>query len=375
MRSSISKDVLVSLVILATFTMASSAYGERKPRLGIAGQFLQGSAVVKVIGIQESSPASAAGLREGDLVFTLNGLSAVQAWTADKPAGVPITLEIEREGRRFKVEITPAAPSGSWLQGLVQEYVRTRYWLKRKTSQHTVGTWSGSGSGTITPGQYATTTQTGTSGIGSSTTSELESWTLYRGSASVYGLDFMGLFRDAGADPMTIFDEEQWTAVVRQHCRAQGIEACPCLKQGGGAWIPLLIGGLAGAGALALGLTGDMTEKNDEGNTELSWPRGGLVFGLGMAGFSIIIAGGIMSSQIHVDDTCVAQRSRDLNARLAGYQFLTASGQDVGLNMNNAAHRGRVEELAARANRRLRDRYGLDLADVAMIENPQKEGE
>lgn len=370
-----SKARLVSLASLVILTMAGSAYGERKARLGIGGQFLPGSAAVKITGIQENSPASAAGLQESDLVFTLDGQPAAQVWTRDKPAGVPITLEIERDGRRFKVEITPAVPSGSWLQGLVQEYARARYWLKRKTSQHTVGTWSGSGSGTVIPGQYATTTRSGVSGFGSSTTSELESWTLYRGNAPVVGVDFMGLFRDAGVDPMTMLDETQWTAVVRQHCLAQGIGACPCVRQGGGAWIPLVLGGLAGAGALAVGLTGDIYEKNEQGVKELTWPRGGLVFTLGTVGFSGLIAGGVVASKIHVDDACVAERSRNRDTRWAGYQFLAASGRDVGLNMNNAAHRARVEELAARANRRLRDSYGLDLADVAMIENPQKGGE
>lgn len=368
-----SKSRLINLVIVATMMRAGSAYGERKPRLGIAGQFLPGSTAVKVAEIQESSPAAVAHLQEGDLVFTLDGQSAAQVWTRDKPAGVLITLEIEREGRRFKVEVTPAEPSGSWLKGLVQEYARKQYWLKRKTSQYTSGTWSGSGSGTILPGQYVTTTRTGVSGSGSSITSELESWTLYRGQVPVQGLDFMGLFRDAGLDPLMILEEGQWTTVVHQHCLAQGLGACPCAIRGGkGAWIPLLLGGFTGAGALGLGLTGDLTKTNDAGKTDLS-KRGALVFSLGFAGFSMIIAGGIMSSQVHVDNVCVAQRSRDPNIRLAAYQFLAASGQNVGLDMDNAVHRARVEEFAAKANRRLRDSYGLDLADVATIEESQKE--
>jgi membrane protease YdiL (CAAX protease family) len=70
---------------------------------------------VRLLWVSKRSPAAAAGLREGDLVHTVNGqpvdsTQALQAVVRDTPPEVPVKLELEREGVRREVPVVPVDP-------------------------------------------------------------------------------------------------------------------------------------------------------------------------------------------------------------------------------------------------------------------------
>jgi S1-C subfamily serine protease len=69
---------------------------------------------VLILGIQQNSPAARAGLRSGDVILSLAGQSVEAAETIQKivqatDIGEPLTMVIDRQGRRLEVELRPEA--------------------------------------------------------------------------------------------------------------------------------------------------------------------------------------------------------------------------------------------------------------------------
>jgi S1-C subfamily serine protease len=96
----------------------------RRGALGIAGETIQlprrmimhfglnGERAVRVAGVQSDGPASKAGLREGDVLLTLDGEPVAgiddlyRLLSADR-IGIPCELELLRDGRRVSIEVIP----------------------------------------------------------------------------------------------------------------------------------------------------------------------------------------------------------------------------------------------------------------------------
>lgn len=75
--------------------------------------FMIGSPAVAVSYVNESSPASVAGLQAGDVFVEVNGLPAENATIADvvrNNAGQPVELLMSRDGDEFTVDIVPRLP-------------------------------------------------------------------------------------------------------------------------------------------------------------------------------------------------------------------------------------------------------------------------
>jgi regulator of sigma E protease len=69
---------------------------------------------VRVGSVQPDSPATAAGLREGDVILTADGRNTTVAGLIDyvgSRAGVPITLHVRRGGKELDLQVTPQIPT------------------------------------------------------------------------------------------------------------------------------------------------------------------------------------------------------------------------------------------------------------------------
>lgn len=115
-------------------------------------------APLPVIGALDPGPAERAGLRAGDRILEAGG-ERIDSWEAlaaairDSP-GQPVTLLVEREGARFRVEVTPQAVEQDGrtvgrihirpqLQGLPDELrVRVRYGAVAALGEALDSTWS-----------------------------------------------------------------------------------------------------------------------------------------------------------------------------------------------------------------------------------------
>lgn len=69
---------------------------------------------VVILGVQPSSPAARAGLRSGDVIVSLAGVSVQEAETVQKivqdtEIGASLPVVIDRQGRRLELELRPAA--------------------------------------------------------------------------------------------------------------------------------------------------------------------------------------------------------------------------------------------------------------------------
>lgn len=72
------------------------------------------SSGVLVLTIEPSSPASAAGLREGDVIHAIgdtsvSGVDDLHHYLSDEWIGAPTTLDILRGGQRRRLTLVPSA--------------------------------------------------------------------------------------------------------------------------------------------------------------------------------------------------------------------------------------------------------------------------
>ena len=115
--------VLLALVLLAA---AASAQPSDPPGLGFA--FRPGAPGLLISVLADDGPAGPAGLQVDDLVTAVSGKSmvglepaAIGEWfAAVNRSGLPVTLDVVRNGVTFKVEIAPAPYDRAALQAKVE---------------------------------------------------------------------------------------------------------------------------------------------------------------------------------------------------------------------------------------------------------------
>jgi regulator of sigma E protease len=137
------------LFAFLAFSLVFAIYGARVP-----------TDAAKVGAVMEKMPAAAAGLQAGDLITAVNG-TPVDQWeklseTIRASGGHPITLKVQRDGRRLEIQLTPEAKPDRNMFG---ETLGTAYviGIERGFDQERVGPLAAVGMGAKQTGWWVET--------------------------------------------------------------------------------------------------------------------------------------------------------------------------------------------------------------------------